>query len=232
MTRRLLQRLKRDRSGVAAVEFAMSLPIILGVGLAGIETAHYALAHLRVSNIAVITADNAARVRETIDESDLNELFLGAEIAGGSVEFKENGRVILTDLEASGALGTVQWVRWQRCFGDRTDFTPAYGRPLDDDGDPIVDGTETFNADRKTKSSNPSSPDESELNAYGPAGRQIAAQPSTAVMVAEAIYEYQPIVPGTFLEGHVIRYTSAFNVRQRNDHTLRNGAAVTPKSCG
>jgi Flp pilus assembly protein TadG len=42
-------RLSRDRSGLALLEFALSMPIVLALGLYGVETANLALANLRIS---------------------------------------------------------------------------------------------------------------------------------------------------------------------------------------
>ena len=50
-------------------------------------------------------------------------------------------------------------------------------------------------------------------------------------MVVEVVYNYQPIIPNSFLTGRQIRYESAFNVRQRTDQSLRNAGRNTPKSC-
>ena len=50
-------------------------------------------------------------------------------------------------------------------------------------------------------------------------------------MVVEVVYNYQPIIPNSFLSGRQIRYESAFNVRQRVDQTLRNQNRITPRSC-
>ena len=50
-------------------------------------------------------------------------------------------------------------------------------------------------------------------------------------MVVEVVYNYQPIIPNSFLAGRQIRYESAFNVRQRTDQALKNAGAITPRSC-
>ncbi len=200
--RRALRRLARLRgctSGLALTEFAFALPVLLALGLLGLETANYAMAHLRVSNIAMMTADNAARVRESIDEADVIELLLGAKMSGSGIQFGENGRIVLSSIEVNPG-GTGQWIRWQRCDGLR-DFPSLYGGQ----------GTGQNNAS---------------LQAVGPAGNQIAAQPGTAVMIVEVVYDYQPIIPNSFLEGRQIRYESAFNVRQRNDQVLKNAGSI------
>ena len=63
--RTLPARLRRSKSGLALTEFAFSLPVLLALGLYGFETANLAIGHMRISNMAMLTADNAARVRES-----------------------------------------------------------------------------------------------------------------------------------------------------------------------
>ena len=222
-------------SGVAMLEFAFALPVVMALGLMGLETANYAMAHLRVSNIAMLTADNAARVRESIDESDIVEIFTGAKMSGASINFAANGRIILSDLEPTGGgSGNPQWIRWQRCDGALNYSNPgANMRPRTAAGAPITNGTEIYNADRTTlNTTNPSSDVTSPvIFGMGSTSTPIAAQAGTAVMVVEVVYTYQPIIPNSFLAGRQIRYESAFNVRQRTDQTLRNSGAITPRSC-
>lgn len=227
--RRFARRLRDDR-GVALIEFAISIPVLLTIGLVGLEVASYALAHLRVSNIAVLTADNASRIRDKIDEADVKELFIGAMQAGEGIKFEQNGRIILSALEQQEGNTARQWIRWQRCDGDRTDKS-SYGKPLDKNGAAIVNGTEAFKADG-TASSNPSVETKQTMTAMGDAGNQIKAQAGTAVMVAEVVYKYQPIVSDKLLGPLEIRYLSAFNVRQRTDQVLYNGAKQSAMSCG
>lgn len=215
------RRLRDNRSGIALVEFAMALPPLLTLGLAGMETAWFMLAHLKISNMAMLVADNASRVRDRIDEADVNELFTGALLAGESIEFQQNGRIILYSVEPNAA-NTRQWIRWQRCIGN-LNRAPSYGRPMRANGTTITNGTER---------TAPSAADASTMTQIGPAGNQIAAQSGTAVMVAEVVYNYQPLVSGNLLGPLQIRYTNAFNVRQRNDQVLYNAANNTVRSCG
>ena len=204
---------------------------MLALGLLGLETANYAMANLRVSNIAMLTADNAARVRDSIDEGDIIELFTGAKMSGSNINFAQNGRIILTDLEQTST-GGKQWVRWQRCDGALNyAATPSALRPLTAAGGVIANGTEIYQTDRQTNSSAPSSETKASLTSVGSGSNIISAQSGTAVMLVEVAYDYQPIIPNSFLQGKRITYVSAFNVRQRTDQTLRNINRVTPKSC-
>ena len=222
--------LRTCTSGLALTEFAMSVPVLLTLGLFGLETANYAMAHLRISNIAMMTADNAARVRDSIDEADIVELFTGAKMTGSSINFAQNGRIILTDIEMSPINSARQWIRWQRCDG-ALDVAPSYGRPITVAGTNITNGTEIFGSDRQTPSVTPSSWVLSSLTNFGGSWAPISAQSGTAVMLVEVTYNYQPIIPNSFLSGRQIRYESAFNVRQRTDQTLRNIGRITPRSC-
>src|ERR1044072_8603323 len=206
---RLAARLRGCESGLAFVEFAMSLPVLGTLGVGGVEPANLARAHLRVSNIAMLTADNAARVRDSIDEANVIELLTGAKMTGDSIRFRQNGRILLSSIEpntaGSGGASTGQWIRWQRCDGAKN-VASRYG----------PQGTGQSNAS---------------LQAVGPPGNQISASSGTAVMMVEVVYDYQPIVSNAIFGPRTIRYESAFNVRQRTDQVLKNAGSVTPRTC-
>ena len=142
-----------------------------------------------------------------------------------------NPVLYLTGTEHYSA-GGKQWVRWQRCEGALS-YTakPAAIRPLTSSGAVIANGTEIYNTDRTTTSSAPSSEAKASLTSVGSGTNVISAGAGTAVMVVEVAYNYQPVIPNSFLAGRRITYVSAFNVRQRTDQTLRNVNRITPKSC-
>lgn len=229
------KRLRKSRRGVAYMEFALALPVLLGSGLLGIETINLVVAYLRVSNIAMMTADNASRVRDSIDEADILELFTGAKMSGESIKFGEYGRIILSDLEANQA-GTGQWLRWQRCYGKKqVNSSDAF--PKTAAGVTIMDGTEMLATDRINPSPAPSSEAKATniagqpLLGMGPAGKQIAAPGGTAIMVAEVAYDYQPVFFKDTMKNITIRSRNAFNVRQRADQVLKNASKIIPMSC-
>jgi len=205
---RLARRLRGCESGLAFVEFALSLPVLVTLSLVGLETANLAMAHLRVSNIAMIAADNAARVRDRIDEANVIELLTGAKMTGDNIRFRQNGRIILSSIEPnapSGGASNGQWIRWQRCDGAKN-VASNYG----------PEGT------GQTSSS---------LQAVGPSGNQISASSGTAIMLVEVVYDYQPLVSNSIFGARQIRYESAFNVRQRTNQAITNNGGATPKSC-
>ncbi|MCP1470731.1 Flp pilus assembly protein TadG [Sphingobium sp. OAS761] len=199
----LFRRLRRDDSGLALIEFAFSLPVLVVLCMAGLECANLSLAHLRVSQIALLVADNASRVRTSIDEADVNEIMTGADLSSTSLNLKTNGRIILSDLEPNGQTGANagQFIRWQRCWGTGG-FTSSYG----------VAG------DGATSSSMASG--------MGPTGKKVSASSGTAVMFVEVAYNYQPLITNSIFGAKVIRYASAFNVRERTDQTIKNAGGL------
>lgn len=199
----LLRRLRHDDRGLALIEFAFSLPVLVILCMAGLECANLALAHMRVSQVAMLVADNAARVRTSIDEADINEIMTGADLATDSLKLKANGRIFLSDLEPNGlsSPNTGQFIRWQRCWGNGS-FTSSYG--VANDG--------------KTSSSM--------STGMGPTGNKVSASSGTAVMFVEVAYNYQPLITNSIFGAKVIRYTSAFNVRERTDQTMKNASSL------
>lgn len=197
--RSTLSALRDDRRGLALIEFAFSLPVLVVLSMAGLETANLALAHMRVSQIAMLVADNAARVRTSIDEADVNEIMTGAELSSDSLKLKANGRIFLSDLEPNGLPSplTGQYIRWQRCWGSGS-FTSSYGTAGQGQLTALLP------------------------NGIGPTGNLIAAGSGTAVMFVEVAYNYQPLVSNALFGAKVIRYSSAFTVRERTDQAMKN----------
>ncbi len=195
----LAARLRADTSGISMTEFALSLPILISMTFVGIETANYTLANMRASQIALMVADNAGRVRTSIDEADINEVMIGARLAGEGMKLGSKGRIILSSLEPNGLASpkTGQMIRWQRCFGNKN-VQSSYGAQ--------GDGTT----------------DASMAAGMGPAGKKIQAMNGAAIMFVELVYQYDPVMADAFFQPRTIRYTAAYTVRERATNTLSN----------
>ncbi|QYJ06470.1 TadE/TadG family type IV pilus assembly protein [Qipengyuania flava] len=207
--RKLLANLRRDTRGLALIEFAYAAPIFLTMVLTGLELSNLALAHMRVSQMAMTVADNAGRVTSGIDEANIYEVFAGAEVTAGGIDFEDNGRMVLSSLEDNGKNGSNagQVITWQRCWGNDTTILPAYGEEGDGaDDDSLEDG-------------------------LGAGTNKIAAMSGTAVMFVEVTYQYQPLVTTGFFDAPTIRYESAFNVRGRQNNAISNTQGLTVHSC-
>lgn len=199
----------RSSEGVGMVEFAFALPIVLTVLLAGLELVNYVFAHMRVNQIAITVADNAGRVRSAIDESNIYEVFAGAQLVGGNLDFVNNGRVILSSLEPNAQTGSNagQMINWQRCYGTLA-VTPRYG----------TQGTGRNNA--------------SLSNGMGANGNRITSATGTAVMFVEVTYKYKPIMFDSFMKNRTtLRYEAAFNVRERTNQNITNTQGLAVRSC-
>ena len=208
--RSLMLRLWRDERGLAFVEFGLAAPILLLLILGGLELVNYALAHLRVNQIAMTVADNAGRVVTGIDEANVHEVFAGAWVVGMPIDFEDHGRVVLSSLQDNGLTGgnAGQMINWQRCWGE-LDVDPAYGVEGDGRDDDELEG------------------------GMGRDGSRIVSAPDTAVMVVEVTYEYQPLIGGNWLPiGGTIRHESAFNVRGRQNNDVSNTQSLEELDCG
>ena len=196
----LWRRLAASRSGVAATEFAIVLPFLLGVGLMGLEVANRAIVQMLVSQLAAHIADNASRIDDTstlqdrrIYERDLNDLFYGADVQGSNrLDLFKNGRVIVSSLEVVPDTEDQQYIHWQRCLG-RKNHISSYG--LEGDG---LDG---------------------DLEGMGPPGDEVFAFADDAVIFVEIAYDYQSLVGETFGYSDQISATASFTVRDDRDLT-------------
>lgn len=207
---RLARRLRRSRGGVALIEFAYALPLVLGIGAYGIELANLALANLKVSQIAIALADNASRVGiingtdsiQRLREVDINDILQAVRLQGESIDLVEHGRVTLSSLENGD---DVQRIHWQRCIGKKRgkNWDSSYGK-----ADP-KDGTDR-DPDHKGKP---------RPNGMGKKGAKVIAPPGSGVMFVEINYEYQPVMARWLVGNPRIHYTASFIVRDDRDFT-------------
>ncbi|OZA93397.1 MAG: hypothetical protein B7X57_05185 [Erythrobacter sp. 34-65-8] len=197
------RRLLRDQRAVAITEMALAAPLVLTAALGGLEAANLAVTHMKVSQAALMIADNASRIGDDtalinrpITETDMIDLLMGADLqAGGQINLYRFGRVIISSLETDpdDPSGSQQWIHWQRCKG----ILPAessYGEEGDGKGDPSFVG-------------------------MGPEGEEVLAMPGDAVMFVEVIYEYQPLITDAWVGDRMIRTYASFTVRDSRDLT-------------
>lgn len=130
-----MAQLRANASGVAMTEFALAMPLFLTAGLWGIELANYQLASMRIEQLAASVADNGSRIGDystlqnrKIYESDIDDLFVGANLAAGKLDVFNKGRIILSSLEVNSA--GKQYIHWQRCIGTKA-VVSSYGKEGD-----------------------------------------------------------------------------------------------------
>ena len=195
--RRFATKLRANTSGLAMIEFAYSLPLLVGLVGYGLELTNLAGANLKVSQAANALADNTSRVGlesslalTQLREADINDGFIGLKKQADALDITNNGRIILSSLEKNAQGG--QWIHWQRCLGTKN-YPSTYGNAGDG-----ATGT-TFQG-------------------MGPANAKVIAPAAgTAVMVVEIIYDYKPLFSTMFFPAKQIKYHASFIVRDDRD---------------
>ncbi len=209
------RRLGRDTSGLAMLEFAFGLPVLLTMSLTGAELTNYVIAKMRISQIALQLADNAARVgsgsqleSKKVFESDINDLLTGANFQSGELNLFTNGRVIISSVEPHATTAGRYRIRWQRCKGSKTAWTSSYGTPA----------TAT------------------NVTGVGPTGRQVIAPPSGVAIFVEVRYTYQPLIKTSLSPATEINEVASMMVRDARNTTggtdgLYQQSGVTASTC-
>ena len=209
------RRLRSDVSGVAMIEFAYSLPLLLVLGGYGIEMSNMATVNQKISQSALALADNMSRVGAEsalsvvqIRESDVNDSFIGLKRQTGNLNLTANGRVILSSLEQNASGG--QWIHWQRCIGTKS-VTSSYG----------PQGTGATGT---------------AFAGMGSASARVTAPPNSAVMFVEIVYDYRALFGTIFFPARTIRYEASFVVRDDRDMSgngiFNPNPTATPSTCG
>lgn len=210
-----LRALHHDAGGVALLEFALMLPILLTLSLAGAEITNFIITKMRISQIALHLADNAARIgagsqlqAKTISEADINDLIAGAQYQSGELDLLANGRVIVSSLEPSANPNTANTykITWQRCRGAKTTHAPSYGIAGQASG--------------------------KDMTGMGPTGRQTLAPDGGAAMFVEVYYEYKPLIKTSLSPDTSMTEVASMLVRDRRDLSqIYNKENATVAAC-
>jgi Flp pilus assembly protein TadG len=117
-------RLLLCRAGNVAVEFALALPVLIGLMLASAELARFVILHQKMDRVATTISDLVSRA-ETISEDELADIFTAA----GEVAFPYNlvdlGVVIVSSVTNPDGNGPI--VAWQRSGGGSYSGTSQIG---------------------------------------------------------------------------------------------------------
>lgn len=209
---RFASRLRADTSGLALVEFAFSLPILLSFGMIGTEAAMYVQMHTKMSQIALVTADNASRIGESsalqvkrVDEADINDILDGAEKQSDNDNFYTHGRVVISGIQYNAQ--NSPFVAWQRCRGALT-YTPVIG----------PQGT------AKTNTS---------LSAgVGKPNQLVKPIPDTEMIYVEVAFQYQSLFGIAPFARNILTDQAVFNVRDQRDLSqVYNASNNTVSTC-
>ena|SRR6218665_3428337 len=189
----LAKALRRDIRGVSIVEFALALPLLLFGTLGGLETAHLVITRMRVNQIATSLADNASRMKQQTVSGAPKVREYDVNEAFKAAERQGDDLNLLANgrmIVSSleyDPVGKRQWFQWQRCQGSKTSYTSDFGKQQ-----VTIAGVR------------------------GPGGL-LTAEPDAAIMVAEVIYQYQPLIMADLFKSFEIRQFKAMYVRDDRD---------------
>lgn len=196
---RLIKNLLRDRRGLAMLEFGLSLPLVVPIGLYGIEISNYALVQTKLSQITLTLADNASRAgldtslnTQELREFDVDDVFQGARLQADKLNLGAQGRITLSSLEVNSSGG--QYIHWQRCLGAKSGvgYESSYGK----EGDGA--STTTFAG-------------------MGETGAKVTAPAGSAVIFVELNYDYEPLVTDYMIGDKKLKFVASFIVRDNRD---------------
>lgn len=206
-------RLTKDTRGLALLEFALALPVLVVLIMGGAEIANYTITRQRVSQLALQIADNASRIGDQsvlrnrpISERQINDLFTGANLQAGSLDLARQGRVFLSGLTVNAQNG--QWLQWQRCYG-ALGATSHYG--VQGDG---ASGTS--------------------FPGMGPPSAKVLATASGPVVFAEVAVTYKPVISSKWVPSGAIIEIAALAVRDDRDTSgsgIQNNEHAAVSSC-
>lgn len=208
---RTLRRLLHDRSAASIIEMALTMPLLMGLALAGIEIVNLATLHVRLNQLAISVADNASRAKQSIvggapqfREYDVNQVFTAAQMTVNDLNFPNRGRVILSSLETNTSGG--QWIHWQRCWGKNT-WASRYG----------VQGTGATGT---------------AFAGMGKTTTPMKADANQAIMFVEVAYSYTPMFLTGVAAPTIIRKEAAMYVRDDRDLSqIYATSGITAATC-
>ncbi|MEQ1549000.1 MAG: pilus assembly protein [Chakrabartia sp.] len=204
----IFKKLRADQSGMALIEFAYTLPILVPMAMWGGELANYATVKMRVSQVALQIADNGSRIGEgsvlaskQVTEANINDILTGAGLQASTLNIYTNGRVYVSSVEPVANPNTTARYKivWQRCRGAG--------------GQPSVYGQQG----------------DTNLTGIGPTGRKATAPDTGKVIFAQVSYTYQPLFGATWSPPVNMTEIAAMLVRDQRFSGLPSQiAGVTP----
>jgi Flp pilus assembly protein TadG len=126
MLRTLRRLLRQDDSGIAAVEFAIVLPVLVALLFTAIETGRFLLLQLKLAHVANSMADLATRERD-LSVTTLTSLFSAAQHIARPFDFAPAGAVIVSGVSENAANTTA--ISWQQRGGGTLLATSRIGKP-------------------------------------------------------------------------------------------------------
>jgi len=123
----------QDRRGVAFLEFALGLPLFLGLTLTALEFGNFVMATNRVQRMASMLSDLVAQSgtgEVGISEKQVYDLFNAIDLTAKPYDLRKRGRVVITGVQGTDKdnNATVEnQILWQRFDGAYVQAAPLVG---------------------------------------------------------------------------------------------------------
>jgi hypothetical protein len=105
--------IRHNVAGVAAIEFAIILPVLMLLLFGGFEGWRLVLAGQRMDNVAYSLSDLSSRLLAGTTEGDVTNMLSGGLFIAEPFDVQSQGRVILSAIDP----GDGRKILWQRCIG-------------------------------------------------------------------------------------------------------------------
>jgi TadE-like protein len=109
-----LRRFRRDDQGLAVMEFAFALPVLVMILLGCFDAARFVLINQKMSRVASQSADLVAQL-DVVTEAEIDDLFVAADATAEPFPLGTEGKVIISSVfrpySPSGAAPTIVWQR-------------------------------------------------------------------------------------------------------------------------
>ncbi|MCU0837752.1 MAG: pilus assembly protein [Rhodospirillales bacterium] len=171
-----LRRLWHREEGVAVVEFALTLPLLIGLSLTGFEVSSYAMLNIKLQHAATSMAQ-LATMEEELPATVLDGMFESVSHIVKPFTFGNQGRAFVTGI-GEAAAGAGPTVNWQRSGAGSLPTSSAVGAPGGGASVP----------------------------------KELTISPTQALVAAEVVYNYQPILLG-FIPTTTVRKVAYFRPR-------------------
>ncbi len=107
---KFLKKLFTAEQGLAAVEFALALPLLIVITFGSIEVVRYVIIVQKIEKVSLTLSDLVAQ-SETITTADLNQIIVAAKEVMSPYNFDTDGYAIISSVTKTGIYPPV--VNWQ-----------------------------------------------------------------------------------------------------------------------
>ncbi len=124
-----LRRFIRGSEGVAIVDFALVVPILVLLLLGSMEVGRYVLLNQKLSRVAISSSDLVSRAKHAVT-ADINQVFAAAEYSMRPFDLGVDGIVFITSVSTDDTLPVSPTISWQMSGGGTGTFTSAVGTTI------------------------------------------------------------------------------------------------------